>query len=134
MFMMGKKTYIRYGHLPAPSSNNRGEIYGVLYAMQMLKHRKDWRIEIYSDSQYVVKSINEWRHKWKLYNYDGIKNEDLLVPLFNAWDEHNNASIKWVKGHIGIRGNELSDEYAGLGGRNENINVLNDLYDIKKIG
>jgi ribonuclease HI len=133
VFMMGKKTYIRYGHLPAPSSNNRGEICGVLYAIQTFNHRKDWELEIYSDSQYVVKSINEWRRKWKLHNYVGIKNEDLFVPLFNAWDEHGNASISWVRGHTGVRGNELADEYAGMGSNNEHLFVSNDAYDIKRI-
>lgn len=131
--MLGKKTYIRFGHLPAPSSNNRGEIYGVLYTILTFKDRKDFELDIYSDSQYVVKSINEWRHKWKLHNYVGIKNEDLLVPLFNAWDEHGNARISWVKGHAGTRGNELADEYAGMGTRNEYISVMNDAYDIRRI-
>lgn len=133
VFMMGDKTYIRYGHLSPPSSNNRGEIMGVLFAMMLLKHKKDWKLEIYSDSQYVVKSVNEWRHKWKRNNYQGIKNPDLLIPLFNAFDEHGNATIQWVKGHAGIRGNELADEYAGLGMQNYDRTMSNDVYDIMMI-
>jgi ribonuclease HI len=133
VFMMGKKTYVRYGHLPAPSSNNRGEIYGVLYSLMRFKERKDWELDIYSDSQYVVKSINEWRHKWKRHDYVGIKNEDLFVPLFNAWDEHGNSKINWVRGHTGVRGNELADEYAGMGTRQDRTVVMNDAYDIRFI-
>lgn len=132
-FMMGQKTYIRYGHLEAPSSNNRGEIMGVLYTILQFKHKKDWQIQIQSDSQYVVKSINEWRHKWKKSNYEGIKNPDLLIPLFDAWDEHGNASIKWVKGHAGIHGNELADEYAGYGTMNFDAEISNEAYDVKQI-
>jgi ribonuclease HI len=133
VFMMGNKKYIRYGHLPAPSSNNRGEIFGVLYTMMMFKDKKDWNIQIRSDSQYVVKAINEWRHKWKLSKYEGIKNPDLLIPLFNAWDAHGNATINWVKGHAGTYGNELADEYAGLGSKKITREISNDAYDIKMI-
>lgn len=132
-FMMGKKTFIRYGHLPPPSSNNRGEIYGVLYTMMTFKDRKDWDIQIYSDSQYVVKSINEWRHKWKKSNYEGIKNPDLLVPLFNAWDSHGRCKIDWVKGHAGTRGNEMADEFAGCGMRNIDRAMTNEFSDIQMI-
>lgn len=133
VFMMGEQTFIRYGHLPAPSSNNRGEIFGVLYTMMKFKNRKDWEIEIYSDSQYVVKSINEWRHKWKKSGYSGIKNPDLLIPLFEAWDEHGNAKITWVKGHAGTRGNEMADEYAGLGSKNIDMSLTNKFFDIKLV-
>jgi len=133
VFMMGNKKYIRYGHLPAPSSNNRGEIMGVLYTMELFKGKRDWNIQIRSDSQYVVNSINKWRHKWKLSNYEGIKNPDLLIPLFTAWDAHGNATINWVKGHAGTYGNELADEYAGLGMKNIDRSIVNNTYDVKMI-
>ena len=132
-FVMNNKTYIRYGHLPVPSSNNRGEIYGVLYTIMTFKARKDFKIKIFSDSQYVCKSINEWRHKWKRNNYDGVKNPDLLIPLFNAWDEHGNATIEWVKGHNGHPGNELADEYAGCGMRSVDRTTNNAHFDIQMI-
>lgn len=89
---------------------------------------------MYSDSQYVVNSINEWRHKWKRSNYAGVKNGDLLIPLFEAWDEHGNAKITWVKGHVGTPGNELADRYAGMGSKNEVYPEYKDLNnDIKYI-
>lgn len=110
----GGKTFVRYGHLPAPSSNNQGEIMGVLYGI--LKFGKsNWDLEFHSDSQYVEKSINEWRHKHRRTHYAGIKNADLLVPLYDAWDTHGRSTIKWVKGHAGHQGNEAADEYAGYG-------------------
>lgn len=133
VFMMGRKTFIRYGHLPAPSSNNRGEIYGVLYTMMRFQDRRDWEIQIYSDSQYVVKSINEWRHKWKKTDYAGIKNPDLFIPLFQAWDFHGNCKIDWVKGHAGTRGNEMADEFAGAGSKNIDRTMVTDFTDIMKV-
>jgi ribonuclease HI len=130
VFYLGGKMYVRYGHLTAPSSNNRGEIMGVLFAIDMLRD-KPWALKFHSDSQYVVKSINEWRQKWKKTNYDGVKNADLLVPLFNSWDAHGNAKIEWVRGHIGVKGNEIADEFAGYASSNtklekadERVNIL----------
>lgn len=132
-FMMGNKKFVRYGHLPAPSSNNRGEIGGVLFTMLTFGAKKDWEIQIYSDSQYVVKSINEWRFGWKRNKYEGIKNPDMFIPLFEAWDKHGNAKISWVKGHAGTYGNELADEYAGYGSKNLDMSISNDVYDVKMI-
>lgn len=131
--MMNNKKYVRYGHLPAPSSNNRGEIAGVLYTMLTFGSKKDWEIQIYSDSQYVVNSVNKWRHGWKKNKYEGIKNPDLLIPLFEAWDKHGNAKIDWVKGHAGTYGNELADEYAGYGSKNSNMSISNEVYDVQMI-
>lgn len=130
---MADKTYIRYGFLEAPSSNNRAEIFGVLFALHTLKSKPDWHLDIHSDSQYVVKSINEWHYKWKKSGYEGIKNPDLFIPLFNEWDSRGNAKITWVKAHVGIALNELADEYAGLGSSNQRVEITNDLYDIKFI-
>lgn len=133
IFFLNGKQYIRYGQLKAPSSNNRAEIYGVLFAIQTLKANKHWEISVFSDSQYVVKSVMEWRHKWKRNNYDGVKNSDLLIPLFNAVDEHGNVTLKWVKGHAGTAGNELADLWAGRGGRGEVAEYKNLTNDIKMI-
>jgi ribonuclease HI len=111
--------FVRYGHLEAPSSNNRGEIFGVYYVCWLLKPYpellKETTIKFYSDSQYVVKSINEWRHNWKKKNYSGVKNADLFVPLFDFWDTRKNLSIEWVRGHNGNEYNEIADYYAGAG-------------------
>lgn len=136
VFYVGKKKYVKYGNLPPPSSNNKGEIYGVLYSIHTLQEKKDWDIHIYSDSQYVVKAINTWRNGWKDRNYENVKNMDLFGPLFKAWDNHGNAKISWIRGHDGNIGNEEADKYASLGMRNikkelttdtENVRMLNNL-------
>lgn len=84
---------------------------GVLYGV--LKYNIP--LHFHSDSQYVVNSITKWRHKHVKTNYEGIKNPDLLVPLYNIWDEKDKFKISWVRGHQGLEGNELADEYCGYG-------------------
>ena len=110
---MGKR-FIRYGHLPAPSTRNKAEIMGVLQAVSTFSQQSKFGVRISSDSQYVVNSCNIWRHGWgPEFN---IKNRKLLLPLFNIIDAAAcPLEIKWVKGHVGIVGNELADEYANYG-------------------
>lgn len=126
------KMFVRYGHLPAKSSNNKGEIMGVLYAAHLLQ-KCQMPIRIISDSQYVVKSCNEWRAKWARTKYEGIANKDLLVPLFNLIDAHGQIELKWVKGHAGNAGNELADEYAGLGMRQTIREKVSEQVDIRYV-
>lgn len=126
------KTFVRYGHLPAQSSNNKGEIMGVLYALHLL-NSYGHPINITSDSQYVVKSCNEWRWKWAKSKYAGIANREMLVPLFNYIDKQGKVNLQWVRGHNGNPGNELADEYAGLGMRNTVREKIDQRVDIRFI-
>lgn len=126
------KTIIQYGNLPAPSSNNKGEIMGVLLAVTMFHNQTKFKPIIHTDSQYVVKSCNEWRHKWKRDFYQGIKNKQLLVPLFDMLDaDKSGVEIVWVKAHVGIPGNEMADEYCGYGKANRDLSVETDNKSIK---
>lgn len=133
IFLLNDKMFVRYGHLSAQSSNNKGEIGGVLFSMNLLYKKKDWKLKFVSDSQYVVKSINEWRHKWVKSGYSGIKNHEYLVPLFTLWDLHGNCSIEWTRGHVGTKMNEVADEWAGRGMRNVNMTKTDDKVDIQFI-
>ena len=122
---------IRYGHLSPPSSNNRGEIQGVLYTLMLFRDKPDWEISIYSDSQYVCNSINEWQHKWRRNNYNKIKNLDLMIPMFNLWNRRKNTKISWIRGHSGDLNNELADQFAGDGMRNIDRSMQSEFTDIK---
>lgn len=126
----GGKLFIRYGSLPAPSSNNVGEIMGVLFAMQMF-HKSDIELEFFSDSQYVVKSINEWRFRHARNNYESIANADLLVPLYGMWDTHQKSKISWVRGHAGNAMNEVADKWCGMGADRNIVNKSDANSDIK---
>lgn len=110
------KLYVRYGHMAPTSTNGRGEIGGVLYALALM-WKSNLNLRIISDAQYVIRSINEWRHKHKATGYQGIKNQDLLEPLYHLWDAHGKSTIEWVKGHSGVRGNEIADVWADHGCR-----------------
>lgn len=126
------KMYVRYGHLPAPSTNNKAEIAGILYAVHLFKNQQRFKPIIHSDSQYVVKACNEWRYNWApSYN---IKNRKLLVPLFETIDgSPSGVELKWVKGHAGIHGNELADQFANYGRDKVNLDRDDALSNIKYV-
>lgn len=127
------KLVVRYGHLKPTSTNSRGEIGGVLYAMALMHKAKHLPITVFSDAQYVVKSIMDWRHKHKRFGYQGIKNGDMLVPLYEMWDAHGNAQIEWVRGHNGNKGNEIADVWAGRGCKQNDMSMQSETADIKYI-
>lgn len=126
-----------YGHLSPPSTNNIGEMLGVLMAMKKLLEfgQNLPPVKIISDSQYVVKGINEWRSKWERTALPE-KNYEIWVDLFATYDRLKlktpSLSVCWVKGHAGNKGNELADVWAGHGKNNSNLEVNGPLLNTKK--
>ena len=71
----------------------------VIAGLEALK-KTGLKITIYSDSQYIVKALNEgWLNKWLATNFaKGKKNKDLWVRFYNLYKQHN-VKFVWVKGH-----------------------------------
>ena len=72
-----------------------------------------------TDSQYVMKGINEWMDNWKKRGWktaakEPVKNADLWKLLDEQVNRHN-VTWKWVRGHIGHHGNERADQLANRG-------------------
>ena len=78
--------------------------------------------ELYSDSAYVVNTINNgWLTKWQLNNWkttkgDDVKNKDLWKELALIWHKMHKQNIKItiikIKGHSGNTFNEMVDALA----------------------
>lgn len=75
------------------------------------------QVELYSDSQYLVKAFNEhwidgWIKKnWKRNGKEPVKNTDLWKRLLAAMEPHT-VTFHWVKGHAGHPENERCDTLA----------------------
>lgn len=105
------------------TTNNRMELKAVIKALEyILSKRKKADYELYSDSAYVVNSINNgWIDKWQENNWkttkcEDVKNRDLweqLAILREAIKSANiNMKIIKIKGHAGNTFNELVDKLA----------------------
>lgn len=92
------------------TTNNRMELLGVLECLKYFETPEE--ITIYSDSQYVVSSINNQHlFKWIEENDLSKKNLDLWRPIYELLKFHT-VTFVWVKGHNNNKFNELADLYA----------------------
>jgi ribonuclease HI len=99
------------------TTNNRMEMTACIQALNALKKR--CAVQLYTDSQYVMKGINEWLAGWKARGWKTadkkpVKNADLWLLLDSACARHD-IDWHWVKGHAGDAGNERADQLANKG-------------------
>jgi ribonuclease HI len=94
------------------TTNNRMELLGVITALESLT-KKDIALTIYTDSQYIVKAIQEgWLDKWVRTNFaGGKKNKDLWMRFYDL-SKNYRITFKWVKGHADNPLNNRCDELA----------------------
>ena len=84
------------------------ELSAVLHALKWFKEPSN--IIIYSDSQYIVNSINNGSaRKWFQEQDYTKKNLDIWIEILDLIDWHFNVEFKWVKGHADNKGNILVD-------------------------
>lgn len=96
------------------TTNNRMELTAVIEGLSALTRTSV--VELYSDSQYVLKGLNEWmpgwkRKGWRTASKQPVKNVDLWKQLDTLKDGHE-IRFHWVKGHAGHPENERVDELA----------------------
>lgn len=102
------------------STNNVMEMTAVIKAFEwLLSNGSGMHARVLSDSQYVVKGCNDWRHGWKKRSWR--RNTGELVKNVELWKRLDGLltltpiRLEWVKGHAGIRGNERADELSNVG-------------------
>lgn len=101
----------------AHTTNNRMELMGAIMALETLT--KPCKVELHTDSQYVMKGVTQWIHGWKARGWrtadkSPVKNEDLWKRLDTARGRHE-VDWRWVKGHAGHPLNERADALANQG-------------------
>jgi len=95
----------------AKTTNNRMELLAVISGLEAIKW-KGASVNVYSDSTYVVKAINEgWLSNWIKKGFKKTKNVDLWQRYIAA-SEGFNLTFNWVKGHADNEFNNRCDELA----------------------
>jgi ribonuclease HI len=99
------------------ATNNRMEILGAIVALESLKSHS-LQIEVFSDSQYLVKGMNGWVYDWIKNGWRNSKrqptpNKDLWLVLIGLAKKHI-ITWTWIKGHAGHPENERCDQLAKL--------------------
>ncbi len=105
------------------TTNNRMELLAVITALEALK-QKHIPITIYTDSQYVVNSIEKkWLDNWIRTNFSGgKKNKDLWMRFYQLSKELE-ITVKWVKGHASNPYNNRCDILATTAADGNNLLV-----------
>jgi ribonuclease HI len=97
------------------TTNNRMELLAAISGLEALK-KPGTKARVYTDSQYVIKGIQEWvanwkRRGWKTADKKPVKNQDLWERL-DALATIHDLEWHWVPGHAGVEGNERVDRLA----------------------
>ncbi len=98
----------------AMTTNNRMELMAVIQGLEALQ--KPSRVELWSDSQYVLKGLREWLEGWKAKGWktaskQPVKNIDLWQELDELKSRHR-ITFHWVRGHNDHPENEACDRMA----------------------
>jgi len=96
------------------TTNNRMELVAVIRGLSALTTRS--RVEVYSDSQYVLKGLDAWLDQWKKRGWKTaakkpVKNEDLWRTLDDLRAAHT-LTYHWIRGHTEHPENERCDALA----------------------
>jgi ribonuclease HI len=99
------------------TTNNRMELTGPIEALSFLKSTPG-PVAIHTDSTYVIRGIREWLPNWIRRGWRTMEGKDVLNRELweSLWDlvQSRRERVDWhyVRGHIGIPGNERVDEIA----------------------
>jgi ribonuclease HI len=102
----------------ALTTNNKMELTGAIQALTRLQGTSG-RVAVYTDSTYVIQGIGQWVHNWRRRGWttstgSEVLNRELWEELSGLTAERGARTISWhyVRGHVGIPGNERVDEIA----------------------
>ncbi|MHC4416659.1 MAG: ribonuclease HI [Planctomycetota bacterium] len=96
------------------TTNNRMELISVIRGLGTLDQPS--RVDLYSDSQYVCRGVNEWLDQWKAKGWKrgknaSIKNLELWKQIDKLRQLHE-VRCHWIRGHDRHPENERCDRLA----------------------
>ena len=102
------------------TTNNRMELLAVIVGLETLK-KKGNTVSIFSDSKYVVDSVNKkWLDQWQKKSWSKVKNVDLWKRLIIALKDQK-VSFFWIKGHNEHTENERCDKLAVMASKSPTL-------------
>jgi ribonuclease HI len=111
------------------TTNNRMELLAVIKALEALT-REGLEIQIFTDSEYVVNSIEKgWVFGWEKKNFAGKKNADLWQRFLKLYRKHH-IKMNWVKGHASNAMNNRCDVLATRAADSGNL-LTDEVYELE---
>ncbi len=113
------------------TTNNRMELMGVIAAIESLT-KKNIPLTIYTDSQYLVNSVEKkWLDGWIRNDFKGgKKNKDLWTRFYKLAKDYK-IKFVWVKGHHENAFNNRCDELATTAADGKHL-LIDEGYEAQK--
>ncbi|PKI16844.1 ribonuclease H family protein [Colwellia sp. 12G3] len=134
VYEFGKVTSLYFGLYEKNGTNNTAELNGLLSSFQLAQHFIDKDNEqsicILSDSKYSIDCVTKWAKGWQAKGWtrgkgEEIKNLALVQQCFSLYKTmHTKITIRHVKGHANIEGNELADRMAVLARKQQQESMI----------
>ena len=110
------------------TTNNRMELMAVIAALEAIK-KEHMPVTVYSDSQYIVKAVQEgWLKKWIATDFKGGKKNRALWKRFYQLSQKHSIQFVWVKGHADNPYNNRCDELATAAADGKNL-LVDEAYE-----
>jgi ribonuclease HI len=101
------------------ATNNQMELFAVIQALDYLANTEELnniKVQVFSDSEYVVKGCTDWLPKWIARGWKTAKGplkNKIIWQTMNTFINSMDVKFTWVRGHNGNHGNEEVDKIAG---------------------
>ncbi|MET0465303.1 MAG: ribonuclease H [Chitinophagaceae bacterium] len=117
--LMGERHILGYGHMQGTTVSVM-ELTAIVKALERIRF-SGHALRIFSDSQYVVNTVNQWSARWELNGWRTLEGEEIanvqlvqqLRDLVNRHKKIRPVTVSWVKGHAKNVFNERADFLAG---------------------
>jgi ribonuclease HI len=99
------------GSLPPPYTNSHGEVEAVLQALRFAKNLERGSVSLFSDSEFVVKTINVYSKTRKEKDWRGKAYVDEFFEILDIVEDRD-VVVYHIDAHVGHAGNERADSLA----------------------
>lgn len=123
VILLGGQEITRQSGFRPNTTNNEMELTAVISALENAERLGAREVNVFTDSQYVVRGYTEWLDGWMKEGPKSVlnrRNGELWLKLRDAATRVGNVSFTWVRGHSGNHWNETCDamcnaEYSSRG-------------------
>ena len=103
---------VALGSEDGETTNIRMEGHALIAAMLLADGAE---CEIHTDSEFWINVITKWAPGWEARGWTKkggeIKNLELVKEAYRLY-KASQATLVWLRGHVGHEGNELADQWA----------------------
>lgn len=98
------------------TTNNKMELQACISALSVIT--KPCKVNLYTDSTYVMKGITEWIHAWKKNGWKtaakkDVSNSEMWKKLYSiVYESEHKVTFHWVKAHHTNANNNYVDSLA----------------------